>query len=73
MWYPKPLAGHGLKTFYWDKNVYHKLYNQIYSNAALAAGTRFEAEVILRCVETDTSSWTERVLTLAKETGAAAD
>lgn len=70
LWYPQPLAGQGLKTFYWDKTVYHKLYNHLYSNATVAAGTKFEAEVILRCVEADTASWKEKIRALAKETGA---
>lgn len=66
VWYPRPLEGQGLKTFYWDKSVYHKLYNHLYSNATLPAGTTREAEVILRCVETDTASWKEKVRALAK-------
>ncbi|MDZ4404413.1 hypothetical protein [Prosthecobacter sp.] len=72
VWYPKPLVGQGMKTFYWDKTVYHKLYNHIYSNATIATGTKFEAEVVLRCVETDTATWKEKTRTLAKEMNAAA-
>lgn len=68
VWYPKPVVGQGLKTFYWDKTVYHKLYNQLYSNATVAAGTRFDAEVILRCLETDTLSWKEKIKALAGQT-----
>ena len=68
VWYPKPLVGQGLKTFYWDKNVYHKLYNHLYSNATVAAGTKFEAEVIVRCVETDTAMWKDKMQALAKQT-----
>lgn len=72
VWYPKPLAGQGLKTFYWDKSVYHKLYNHLYSNATVAAGTKFDAEVILRCVETDTPTWKEKVKALAAQTDTSA-
>jgi len=67
-WYPKPLAGQGIKTGYWDKTVYHKLYNQIYSHAAVAKGTKFEAAVIVRGVETDAASWKQAAKTLAAET-----
>lgn len=70
VWYPKPLVGQGMKTFYWDKTVYHKLYNHLYSNATVAAGTKFEAEVVLRCIETDTAAWKEKTRALAKETSA---
>jgi hypothetical protein len=71
VWYPKPLAGQGLKTFYWDKTVYHKLYNHLYSNVTVAAETKFEAEVILRFAETDTVSWKEKTRAFAKEMQAA--
>jgi len=67
-WYPKPLVGQGIKTSYWDKTAYHKLYNQIYSHAALAKGTKFEAAVIIRGVETDAASWKQAAKTLATET-----
>lgn len=67
IWYPKVLSGQGLKTFYWDKTVYHKLYDQLYADAALAAGTRFEAQVIIRCTESDAASWKERAKALAEE------
>ncbi len=68
--YPKPLVGQGMKTFYWDKTVYHKLYNHLYSNATVAAGTKFEAEVVLRCIEADTAAWKDKTRALAKETSA---
>lgn len=68
VWYPKPLAGQGLKTFYWDKTVYHKLYNQLYANATVPAGTQFKAEVLLRCLEADTPGWKDKMRALAKET-----
>lgn len=67
-WYPVPLAGQGIKTGYWDKTVYHKLYNQIYSHAAVAAGAKFEAAVIVRGVEADAASWKEAAKALASET-----
>jgi hypothetical protein len=66
VWYPTPLVGQGNKTFYWDKDRYHKLYNQLYANAPLTAGTKFEAEVVLQCVETDTAFWKSTVQTMAK-------
>ncbi|MBM3859730.1 MAG: hypothetical protein FJ395_08790 [Verrucomicrobia bacterium] len=67
-WYPDPLAGQGIKTSYWDKTVYHKLYNQIYSHTALTKGTTFEAAVIIRGVETDEASWKQAAKMLATET-----
>lgn len=72
IWYPEVLSGQGLKTFYWDKTVYHKLYNQLYSHAAVPAGTRFEARVILRSIASDSASWKERAKGLAKEIQTAA-
>jgi hypothetical protein len=72
VWYSQPLAGQGLKTFYWDKPVYHKLYNQLYANAAVAAGTKFRAEVVLRCVEADAASWKTRARELVKDSAEAA-
>lgn len=68
VWYPKPLVGQGLKTFYWDKHVYHKLYNQLFAKSVVPAGTKIEARVILRCVEADAASWKTKVKALAKET-----
>lgn len=62
--YPKPLTGQGLKTFYWDKTVYHKLYNQIYSHATVPAGTKVEAEVVLRCTEATTETWKQKARAL---------
>jgi len=70
-WYPKPLVGQGIKTAYWDKTVYHKLYNQIYSHAPVAAGARFEAAVIVRGVETDPPAWKSAARALAAETASA--
>jgi len=67
-WYPRPLVGQGIKTSYWDKSVYHKLYNQIYSHTAVAKGTTFEATVIIRGVETDAASWKQAAKALAAET-----
>jgi hypothetical protein len=58
-WYPRPLKGQGLKTAYWDKTVYHKLYNQIYGNTTIAAGTKFEAVVLIRGIESDPADWKE--------------
>ena len=67
-WYPKPLAGQGVKTGYWDKTVYHKLYNQIYSHAAVKKGETFEAAVIVCGVETKAEQWKEAARHLATET-----
>ncbi|MCX6897945.1 MAG: hypothetical protein NT105_04520 [Verrucomicrobia bacterium] len=69
-WYPKPLVGQNIKTGYWDKTVYHKLYNHIYSHAVVAGGTKFEAAVIVRGVEADASSWKQAAKALAAETKA---
>ncbi|MEQ1838854.1 MAG: hypothetical protein ABL994_00475, partial [Verrucomicrobiales bacterium] len=71
VWYPQPLPGQGLKTFYWDKTVYHKLYNHIYSNAIVAGGTKFAGEVVLRSVETGPAPWKDRIRELAGEMKAA--
>ena len=67
-WYPKPLVGQALKTGYWDKTVYHKLYNQIYSHAPVAKGTKFEAAVIVRGVEAAPDSWKQAARELAAAT-----
>lgn len=64
-----PLAGQGIKTGYWDKTVYHKLYNQIYSHATLAAGAKFEAEVFVRGVAADEAVWKDAAKKLAADTG----
>ena len=72
-WYPKPLAGQNIKTGYWDKTVYHKLYNQVYSHAAVTRGTKFEASVVVRGVEADPASWKEAAKALAAETQARHD
>lgn len=70
-WYPKPLIGQGIKTAYWDKTVYHKLYNQIYSHASVPAGARFEASMLLRGVKTDAASWKMAAKELATQTSQA--
>jgi len=67
-WYPAPLAGQGLKTAYWDKTVYHKLYNQIYSHATLARGMKFEAAMVVRGVAADPAAWKQAARELAAET-----
>lgn len=67
-WYPTPLAGQNIKTGYWDKTVYHKLYNQIYSHATVASGAKFEATVVVRGVEADPASWKQAAKALAAET-----
>lgn len=72
-WYPKPLVGQNIKTGYWDKTVYHKLYNQIYSHAAVARGAKFEAAVIVRGVEANAASWKQAAKSLAEETKARYD
>jgi len=70
-WYPKPLVGQGIKTAYWDKTVYHKLYNQIYSHASVPAGARFEASMVVRGVKTDAASWKTAARELAAQTSQA--
>lgn len=70
-WYPVPLVGQGIKSGYWDKTVYHKLYNQIYAHAAVASGAKFEAAVIIRGVEADEASWKEAAKKCAAEVKAA--
>jgi hypothetical protein len=67
-WYPKPLAGQGIKTAYWDKTVYHKLYNQIFAQTTVAKGTTLEAVVVLRGVEAEPAGWKEAVKRMAEET-----
>jgi len=67
-WYPTVLVGQGIKTGYWDKTVYHKLYNQIYSHATLPAGAKFEAAVIVRGVEADAPAWKDAAKARAAET-----
>jgi hypothetical protein len=66
-WYPVALVGQALKTFYWDKTVYHKLYNQIFSHADVPKGTKIEASVIVTCAEADAASWKEKARSLAAE------
>lgn len=67
-WYPTPLVGQGIKTGYWDKTVYHKLYNQIYSHATVARGTKFEAAMVVRGVQADPGSWKKAAQALAQDT-----
>jgi hypothetical protein len=71
-WYPQPLAGQGVKTGYWDKSVYHKLYNQIFSHAEVKKGLKFEAEIVIRGAECEPEGWKEAVKALAAETQALA-
>ena len=71
VWYPQPLTGMSIKTGYWDKTVYHKLYNQIYSHTDVAKGTTLEAQVIVRSVTTDETTWKSSAKKLADETAAA--
>ena len=68
VWSPEVIEGRELKTFYWDKNVYHKLYHSIYAKTTVPAGTRREVAVVLRCVETGDSDWKPAVNDLVKET-----
>lgn len=67
-WYPSPLRGQGIKTGYWDKTVYHKLYNQLYAHADVKVGDRFEAAVIVCGVEANPADWKVAVKSLAAET-----
>ena len=71
VWYPQPLKGMGIKTGYWDKTVYHKLYNQLYSHAPVAKGTKLEAQAIVRGVSADEATWKDKAKTLAEDTAAA--
>ncbi|MHB1079735.1 MAG: hypothetical protein ACYC67_10040 [Prosthecobacter sp.] len=59
-----------MKTFYWDKRVYHKLYNHLYLHAVLKKGKKFEAKVVLRCVETNSAAWKKKIMALSAETAA---
>lgn len=70
VWYPQPLKGMSIKTGYWDKTVYHKLYNQIYSHAPVAKGTKLDAQVIVRSVSADETSWKDKAKALAEDTAA---
>lgn len=67
-WYPTPLAGQGIKTAYWDKTVYHKLYNQVLSHAFVSKGSRFDASMIVRGVASDPPSWKTAASNLAEDT-----
>ena len=69
-WYPTPLIGQGVKTGYWDKTVYHKLYNQIYSHAQVAKGAKFETAVIVRGLQSKNDTWKDAAKALAKDTAA---
>ncbi|MEN3943520.1 hypothetical protein WJU23_19635 [Prosthecobacter sp. SYSU 5D2] len=66
-WLPQPLPGPSPKTFYWDKTVYHKLYNQVWSGATVPAGTKAQARIIIRPAETDETSWKQRAKELVQE------
>lgn len=68
VWYPQPLRGMSIKTGYWDKTVYHKLYNQIYSHTPVAQGTKFEAQVVVRSVVAGEGDWKEKARKLAENT-----
>jgi hypothetical protein len=70
VWYPQPLKGMAIKTGYWDKTVYHKLYNQLYSHTPVPKGTRFEAQVIVRSVATEEAEWKAKATALATDTAA---
>ncbi len=72
-WYPQPLKGQGHKTAYWDKTVYHKLYNQIYANTTVPVGTKFEAAVVIRGVVADTDEWKAAVRKVAAGMGKAVE
>ncbi len=65
VWSPQVIEGKDLKTFYWDKNVYHKLYHSIYAKTTVPAGTRREVVVELRCVEAGVEDWQPAVNRLA--------
>jgi len=67
-WYPQPLTGQGIQTAYWDKTVYHKLYNQIFAQTTVAKGTTVEAVVILRGLEAKPEGWKETVQKAAEAT-----
>jgi hypothetical protein len=66
-WYPVALVGQGLKTFYWDKTVYHKLYNQVFSHSAVAKGTKLETSVIVTSAKSDARSWKDKARSLVAE------
>lgn len=72
-WLPLPLPGPEPKTFYWDKTVYHKLYNQVWSGATVPAGTKGVARIIIRPAEADEASWKQRAKTLVQEVKADAE
>lgn len=69
-WFPEPLAGQGIKTAYWDKTVYHKLYTQLYSHSEVKKGMKFEAVMVVRSAAADASSWKSAARKLAAETAA---
>lgn len=67
VWSPQVIEGRDLKTFYWDKNVYHKLYHSIYAKTTVPAGTRREVAVELRCVEAGAEDWQPAVTRLVEQ------
>jgi hypothetical protein len=67
-WYPQPLPGQGVKTGYWDKTVYHKLYNQVYSHAKVGQGTKLETTVVIRGLQADEPQWKAEAKKLAERT-----
>ncbi len=66
-WHPQPFRGQGLKTAYWDKTVYHKLYHQIYANTTIVAGTKVSATIVIKGVETDAAGWKDSVRKMAAQ------
>jgi hypothetical protein len=66
-WLPQPLPGPAPKTFYWDKTVYHKLYNQVWSGTTVPAGTQAVARIIIRPAEADDATWKQRAKELVQE------
>ncbi|MGV3754775.1 MAG: hypothetical protein ACO1QS_05290 [Verrucomicrobiota bacterium] len=66
-WHPQPFLGQGLKTAYWDKTVYHKLYLQLYANTTIVAGTKFSATIVIKGVETDAAGWKDSVRKMAAQ------
>jgi hypothetical protein len=71
VWYPQVLQGMSIKTGYWDKTVYHKLYNQLYSHTDVAKGTKLDVSVIVRSVGADAETWKAKAKALADATATA--
>jgi hypothetical protein len=67
VWSPEVIEGPDLKTFYWDKNVYHKLYHSIYAQTTVPAGTHREVAVELRCIEAGPQDWQLAVARFVEE------